>query len=203
MRNWNGDPTDDFQSSEETPSKGRATAAREELEERFEGRKTVAVLCWVVAIALFLLILWLNWRAWDRGKELLSVFRDLVIFGTIPALALFFLGKFLLRRSLVAQEVEEEFQREADFMQYFLRKGRATFGEIRDDFHFKDDDVRGFLIELAGKRLFRGYIDWRNEEIVSIGEVEIRDDCPGCGSPLNHMDTTVAVCDNCGLQAFK
>jgi len=204
MHNWKADPTDEVSPAEETPSKGAAAAAKEEIHEQYEGRKTVAVLCWIAGLLLFLVVLWLNWRGWRTGvKGIVPALRDVGLVGVLPAVALFFLGKWLLRRSVEAEVEEEQFQRETDFMQYFLRKGRVTFREMREDFRFKDDEVRGFLIDLAGKRLFRGYIDWRNEEIVSIGEVEISDDCPGCESPLNHIDATIAVCDNCGLQAFK
>jgi hypothetical protein len=203
MRNWNADPSDELSPAEESPSQGTAKAAREEIEERHEGRKTVAVLCWIAGLVLLLAAVWWNWRGLQGGKDLLIAARDLALVGVVPAVALYILGKWLLRRSVEVQTEEEAFQRETDFMQYFLRRGRVRFSEVRDDFGFKDDEVRGFLIDLAGKRLFRGYIDWRNEEIVSIGEVEIADECPSCQSTLNHIDSTIAVCDNCGLQAFK
>lgn len=204
MHNWNTDPPDELSPAEEAPSSAPAETARAEMEQRYEGRKTMAVLCWIAGLVFLLAALWWNWRGWRAGgKDILIAARDLALFGVVPAVVLYILGKWLLRRSVEAQTEEEQFQRETDFMQYFLRRGRVRFGDIRDDLGFKDDEVRGFLVDLAGKRLFRGYIDWRNEEIVSIGEVEIADECPSCGSTLNHIDSTIAVCDNCGLQAFK
>jgi len=204
MRNWNADPSEDRGAEGPSAGMGRAASVRDDIEQHYEGRKRLAVLIWIAGLVWILVVLWINWQGWSGGtRDPLTAFWHIVLFAGIPGVVFYMAGRWVLRRSLTAQEEEESFHREAEFMQYFNRRGRATFGDIRDDFQLNEDGVRGFLIDLAGKRLLRGYVDWRNEEIVSIGEVEIEDECPGCGSPLNYLDPTVAVCDSCGLQVFK
>jgi hypothetical protein len=179
-------------------------ASRPEIERRYEGRKTVAVILWLVGLVWFLVVVGLNWHAWSSAtKQVLPAVRDSALVGLLPGVVLYVIGRQVLKRSFVAQEEEEEFKRDADFMQYFHRKGRVTFEEIQQEFGMQGDEIKGYLINLGGRRLFRGYIDWRNEEIVSIGEVEIGDECPGCSSPLNYIDLKVGICDHCGLQVFK
>jgi len=179
-------------------------ASRPEIERRSETRKTIAVLFWLFGAGLFVAVVVANWLAWRSGSKPLAVaLRDVAVFGVVPAIALFIIGRIVLVRSLLAQEEEEEFRRDADFLQYFHRKGRATFEEIQQEFGMRAEEIRGYVIQLAGRRLFRGYIDWRNEEIVSIGEVDIAEECPGCSSRLNYMDPRIGICDDCGLQVFK
>lgn len=179
-------------------------ASRSEIERRSEGKKILAVLLWLAAVVCLLIVLVMNWLAWSTEKKPpLLVLRDVGIFGIVPAAVLYFVGRRILKRSLAVQEEEERFQRDADFMQYFHRKGRSTFEEIQQEFGLHTDEIRGYLIDLTGKRLFRGYIDWRNEEVVSIGEVEVGEECPSCSSRLNYLDAQVGVCDNCGLQVLK
>jgi hypothetical protein len=178
-------------------------ASRPEIEQRYEGKKTIAVLFWIGGAVCFLIILLINWSAWKGGKPIDAALRDLGLFGLLPAIVFYFVGRLILRRSLAAQEEDEEFRRDADFLQYFHRKGRATFEEIQQEFGLQVEEIRGYLIHLGGKRLFRGYVDWRNEEVVSIGEVEISEECPACSSRLNYLDPQVGICDDCGLQVFK
>lgn len=179
-------------------------ASREQIERRYEGKKTIAVLFWLGGVVWFLIVLIVEWRAWRSGSESpLGALGSVALLGILPAIVLYFIGSIILRRSATAQEEEEEFRREADFLQYFHRKGRASFQEIQQEFGMRIEDIRGFVIDIAGKRLFRGYIDWKNEELVSIGEVDIGSECPGCSARLSYLDARVGICEDCGLQVFR
>ncbi len=95
------------------------------------------------------------------------------------------------------------FEYEQQVLLMVNKEGRLPLNAIREAIPLNRQQIRELLIGMGRKRLFTGYIDWKNQQVVSGEAAEVSPgECPVCGSLTSASDPHEAVCTRCEAYVF-
>ena len=82
-------------------------------------------------------------------------------------------------------------------------KGEDTRDLLTEKAREGRDKVKEYVYDLVEKKLFTGYIDWNDGELISIDAAKIETNkCPRCGGELELAGKGVVECPYCGTEIF-
>lgn len=126
-----------------------------------------------------------------------------VVFGLPPALVLAIGGVmvFLRGRREAREMAAAHFQQRV--LDMIETRGTVYLREMAEDLGCTVAQVEEALHELVGKRLFEGFINWRDGRVYSRAAGSIASDkCPNCGGKVDLAGKDLAACPYCGTEFF-
>jgi DNA-directed RNA polymerase subunit RPC12/RpoP len=165
-------------------------------------------------IAIVLLVLGLGWIcAWSvyliaahsEGKiDLAAGALGLFVLAGLPALGLF-IGSAVLFRigSQVGHELSDIAEERA-ILEAVNARGEVFLPQLAAEMHSNPDRVRDAVYRLAGKDLFTGYADWKQQKLYSKEASKMTEGgvCPNCGGKLELAGKGTIRCPYCGTDIF-
>jgi len=83
-------------------------------------------------------------------------------------------------------------------------RGQVTIADLVLDLKSSRDQVQSDLVDLVGRGLFSGYVDWKRGMLYSVqaSELQGKKSCPNCGGELELGGKGLIVCPYCGVEIF-
>ena len=125
------------------------------------------------------------------------------VFGGVPAVIAGGAGIVVLHRARVQARGMVGVQLREDIHERVLSRGRCRFDDLARELRVSADTIESGIYDLVGLRLFTGYINWQNREIISAEAHQISGDrCPNCGGHLELAGKGVSRCAYCGTETY-
>jgi len=155
-------------------------------------------------IGIVLIIVSLGIDAWlgaglASGSRATGVALGFVLFS-LPFLAV---GIYLLMSSRGEIKAESKADKERAILNSVMTRGRVSVADLAIEGNLNREQVRGYVYDLIGKDLFRGYVNWDKGELVSAEAAQIKDgSCPNCGGQLKLAGKGLVRCPYCGTETY-
>lgn len=155
-------------------------------------------------IGIVLIIVSLGIDAWlgaglASGSRATGVGLGFVLFS-LPFLAV---GIYLLMSSRGEIKAESKADKERAILNSVMTRGRVSVADLAIEGNLNREQVRGYVYDLIGKDLFRGYVNWDKGELVSAEAAQIKDgSCPNCGGQLQLAGKGLVRCPYCGTETY-
>ena len=98
---------------------------------------------------------------------------------SLPFLAV---GIYFLLSARGEIKAESKADKERAILNAVMTRGKVSVADLAIEGNLTRDQVKGYIYDLIGKDLFRGYVNWDKGELVSAEAAQIKDGtCPNCG----------------------
>ena len=83
-------------------------------------------------------------------------------------------------------------------------RGQVSMSDLVLDLNSSRDQVKSDLVDLVGRGLFSGYVDWRQGTLYSVeaSKLQGQKTCPNCGGQLELGGKGLVTCPYCGAEIF-
>ncbi len=83
-------------------------------------------------------------------------------------------------------------------------RGQVTIADLVLDLKSSRDEVQSDLVDLVGRGLFSGYVDWKRGMLYSVeaSQLQGRKNCPNCGGEVELGGKGLVTCPYCGAEIF-
>jgi hypothetical protein len=83
-------------------------------------------------------------------------------------------------------------------------RGQVSISDLVLDLKSTRDQVQASLVELVGRGLFSGYVDWQKGMLYSVeaSKLQGRQTCPNCGGAVELVGKGMIRCPYCGAEIF-
>jgi hypothetical protein len=155
-------------------------------------------------IGVVLIIVSIGIDAWlgaglASGARSTGVALGFVLFS-LPFLAV---GVYFLMTSRGEVKAESQADKERAILNSVMTRGRVTIPDLAIEGNLSRDQVKGYIYDLIGKDLFRGYVNWDKGELVSAEAAHIKDGtCPNCGGHVELAGKGLVRCPFCGTETY-
>jgi hypothetical protein len=155
-------------------------------------------------IGIVLIIVSLGIDAWlgaglASGSRATGVALGFVLFS-LPFLAV---GIYLLMSARGEIKEESKADKERAILNSVMTRGRVSVADLAIEGNLNRDQVKGYIYDLIGKDLFRGYVNWDKGELVSAEAAQIKEgSCPNCGGRLELAGKGLVRCPYCGTEIY-
>lgn len=155
-------------------------------------------------IGIVLIIVSLGIDAWlgaglASGSRATGVALGFVLFS-LPFLAV---GIYLVMSSHGEIKAESKADKERAILNSVMTRGKVGIADLAIEGDLTRDQVKGYVYDLIGKDLFRGYVNWDRGELVSAEAAQIKDgSCPNCGGKLELAGKGLVHCPYCGTETY-
>ena len=155
-------------------------------------------------IGVVLIIVSIGIDAWlgaglASGARSTGVALGFVLFS-LPFLAV---GIYFLMTSRGEVKAESQADKERTILNAVMTRGKVTIPDLAIEGNLTRDQVKGYIYDLIGKDLFRGYVNWERGELVSAEAAHIKDGtCPNCGGHVELAGKGLVRCPFCGTETY-
>ena len=133
------------------------------------------------------------------GSRATGIGLGFVLFS-LPFLAV---GIYLLLSARGEIKEESKADKERNILDAVMTRGKVTVADLAIEGNLTRDQVKGYVYDLIGKDLFRGYVNWDRGELVSAEAAQIKDGtCPNCGGRLELAGKGLVRCPYCGTEIY-
>ena len=133
------------------------------------------------------------------GSRATGIGLGFVLFS-LPFLAV---GIYLLLSARGEIKEESKADKERNILDAVMTRGKVTVADLAIEGNLSRDQVKGYVYDLIGKDLFRGYVNWDRGELVSAEAAQIKDGtCPNCGGRLELAGKGLVRCPYCGTEIY-
>ena len=83
-------------------------------------------------------------------------------------------------------------------------RGQVTIADLVLDLKSSRGQVQSDLVDLVGRGLFSGYVDWKRGMLYSVqaSQLQGQKNCPNCGGEVQLGGKGLVVCPYCGAEIF-
>ncbi|MGD1996787.1 MAG: hypothetical protein PVH62_08445 [Anaerolineae bacterium] len=121
----------------------------------------------------------------------------------ILAAPLLAVGAYLLIRGQREEAAMAVVRQEKKLLGMIAAQGRVNVAEATLDLGVDRDQVKEYVYDLVSKKLFTGYINWDDGELISVDAARMETNkCPHCGGELELAGKGVVECPYCGTEIF-
>jgi hypothetical protein len=112
-------------------------------------------------------------------------------------------GIYFLMTAKVEIKDESKADKERTILNAVMTRGKVSIPDLAIEGNLSRDQVKGYIYDLIGKDLFRGYVNWDRGELVSAEAAQIKDGtCPNCGGKLELAGKGLVRCPFCGTETY-
>lgn len=112
-------------------------------------------------------------------------------------------GAFMLIRGRGEAAAMAIAQRQKKLLGMVRAQGRANVAEAALELGVDRDTVKNDIYDLVEKKLFTGYINWDDGDLISVDAAMMKTNkCPHCGGELELAGKGVVECPYCGTEVF-
>jgi hypothetical protein len=155
-------------------------------------------------IGIVLIVVSIGIDAWlgaglATGSRATGIALAFVLFS-LPFLAV---GIYLLLSARGEIKEESKADKERNILNAVMTRGRVSVADLAIEGDLSREQVKGYVYDLIGKDLFRGYVNWDRGELVSAEAAQIKDGtCPNCGGRLELAWKGLVRCPYCGTETY-
>lgn len=177
----------------------------EEAAEPMRGKWVGGVLI-AVAIGLLLIALLFLGGAFAAGRFVKTGAAGFICWLT-PALVLSLViaaaGVYMLMSGRAEEKELLDVEKEKAVLNIIETRGKARLAEIAIELNLTQDQVKQYIYDLVGKKLFTGYVDWKGGVLQSKEAKDLpQKTCPNCGGELELAGKGTIKCPYCGAETF-
>jgi len=133
------------------------------------------------------------------GSRATGIGLGFVLFS-LPFLAV---GIYLLMSARGEIKEESKADKERNILSAVMTRGKVSVADLAIEGNLTREQVKGYVYDLIGKDLFRGYVNWDQGELVSAEAAQIKDGtCPNCGGRLELAGKGLVRCPYCGTETY-
>ena len=133
------------------------------------------------------------------GSRATGIGLGFVLFS-LPFLAV---GIYLLMSARGEIKEESKADKERNILNAVMTRGKVSVADLAIEGNLTREQVKGYVYDLIGKDLFRGYVNWDQGELVSAEAAQIKDGtCPNCGGRLELAGKGLVRCPYCGTETY-
>lgn len=150
------------------------------------------------------IVLWLIFGVLDDKTERTgAIFGFVLLFG---CLVLPLIGGgiyFLIRGQAEAKDIAKV-QEQRRLLDIVSTRGQVSISDLVLELKSTREGVQRDLVELVGRGLFSGYVDWNKGMLYSVeaSKLQGQSACPNCGGALELAGKGLIKCPYCGAEIF-
>ncbi len=167
--------------------------------------KMIAIVLFVLAIGWALAGASFVLAAHSAGKvDAPATALGLGLFVGLPALGLLIGAGVLFRIGGQVGHELSDITEERAILDAVNARGEVFLPQLAAEMHTSPDSVRDAVYRLAGKDLFTGYADWKEQKLYSKEASKMTEGgvCPNCGGKLELAGKGTIRCPYCGTDIF-
>jgi hypothetical protein len=166
--------------------------------------KALGYILLVAALGWFLYVLGVDMLAFTKDEySLFQAIGHSLLIGGIPLAVLATAGGGLVYASSKTETEGKSFEYEQQIVKMINKEPRLRLRDILKEIPLNIEQLRPLLISMGDRSLFKGYIDWKNNIIVTGDEAVVSPgECPVCNGMTAAETPKTAVCTLCDAHIY-
>lgn len=112
-------------------------------------------------------------------------------------------GVYMLLSGKAEEKELIDVEKEKAVLNIIETRGKVRLSEIAIELNLTQDQVKRYIYDLVGKKLFTGYVDWKGGILQSAEAKDLpQKTCPNCGGGLELAGKGTIKCPYCGAETF-
>lgn len=123
--------------------------------------------------------------------------------GLLVSLVIAAVGVYFLLSGGKEEAEQIQVEKEKAVLNIIETRGKVRLSEIAIELDLTQEQVKRYIYDLVGKKLFTGYVDWQGGVLQSAEAKDLpAGNCPNCGGKLELAGKGTVKCPYCGAETF-